>query len=135
LSGWYNAAANHSVLNLQAAAEAMSGYDPGSTDPLLNRKVQTFEFQQLVDAFDQARAADPQLDRWALMNSLLDAHLAGSDTEALGGDLAYRYNLTGSLAGIGLGPAQDILGSAQFGTAPQALQPLGSLEEGLVRLS
>jgi hypothetical protein len=41
-------------LNLQAVAETMAGYDPNSTDPLLNKKVQRFDFQVLVDAFDQA---------------------------------------------------------------------------------
>jgi len=35
------------------------------------------------------------------MNTLLDAHLGGSDSEALGGDLAYRYGLSGSPAGLG----------------------------------
>jgi hypothetical protein len=69
------------------------------------------------------------------MNTLLDAHLAGSDTEALGGDLAYRYGLTGSLAGLALTPAQGTLSSAQFGSAPQSLQPLAGLQEGLVNLS
>ena len=69
------------------------------------------------------------------MNTLLDAHLAGSDTEALGGDLAYRYGLTGSLAGLAMTPEQGTLSSAQFGSAPQSFQPLAGLQEGLVKLS
>jgi hypothetical protein len=113
----------------------MAAYNPGSSDPLLNKKVDQFNFQMMVDAFDQAKAANPQLDRWALMNKLLDAHLSGSDTEALGGDLAYRYGLTGSLAGIAFTPVQNILASPQFGSAPQTLQPLASLQNGLVKLS
>ncbi len=40
-----------------------------------------------------------------LTNALLDAHLAGSDTEAIGGDLAYRYGLNGGLTSIGLAQA------------------------------
>jgi hypothetical protein len=62
-------------------------------------------------------------------------HLWGSNTEALGGDLAYRYGLTGSLAGIALDPAQEILSGSQFGSAPQTLQPLSGLQDGLVKLS
>ena len=132
---WYTAPDNRSVLNLQAVAEAMAGFDANATDPLLNQKVQRFDFSALVNQFDQAKTADPLLDRWALANSLLDAHLAGSDTEALGGDLAYRYGVGGTLSGIGFIPAQGILSNAQFGSTPQALQPLAGLQDGLVRLS
>ena len=42
---------------------------------------------------------------WAMMNSLLDAHLTGSNTAALGGDLSFGYGTNASLAGIGLGAA------------------------------
>ena len=69
------------------------------------------------------------------MNSLLDAHLAGSDTDALGGDLAYRYGLAGSLAGLALTPVQGILADPGFGAAPQQLQSLQQLQNGLVKLS
>ena len=131
LQNWYAAPANKSVFNLQMIAEAMSDYAPGGSDPLRDNKVERYNFQGLVNAFDAAGAPNA----WAVMNSLLDAHLAGSDTEALGGDLAYRYGLSGSLAGLALTPAQGIMSSAQFGSAPQSLQPLAGLQEGLVKLS
>jgi Ca2+-binding RTX toxin-like protein len=134
LSNWYAGTGNRSVLTLQVIAEAMSSFDAASADPLLNRKVQEFDFAGLVGAFDAARTVTPGLSSWALTNALLQYHLSASDTEALGGDLAYRYGRDGSLAGIGLGPAQDILGSAQFGVAPQTLQPLAGLQEGQNRL-
>ena len=73
-------------------------------------------------------------DRWAVMNALLDAHLSSSDTEAIGGDLAYRYGLSGSLAGIATGAAQNIIADTKFGTAPQALLPLAGLQDGLLKL-
>jgi len=66
---------------------------------------------------------------------LLTTHLSGSDSQALGGDLAYQYNLNNSLAGIGVVPAQAVLGNANFGVAPQPLQPLASLQTGAARLS
>ena len=69
------------------------------------------------------------------MNALLDAHLAGSDSEAIGGDLAYQYGLNGTLAGIGLTAAQEVLNAPQFGAAPQALRPLAGLQQGQYRLS
>jgi uncharacterized protein YuzE len=123
------------VLNLQVITEAMAGYDPGSSDSLLDNKVERFDFSALVAAFDQARAANKNLQRWSMMDQLLDAHLAGSDTEALGGDLAYQYGKNGTLAGIGVAKAQEVLGSAAFGAQPQALRPLASLQEGMVTLS
>jgi hypothetical protein len=97
--------------------------------------VETFDFTALVQAFDSARAADANLTRWQMMDKLLDAHLAASDSEALGGDLAYQYGITGSLAGIGFDAAAGVLSSSQFATAPQALQPAASLQQGVHRLA
>ena len=132
LANWYlSAPANKSVINLQVIAEAMADFDASSADPLRNKKVQNFNFAGLVSAFDAASAPS----NWALTNALLSQHLASSDTEALGGDLAYRYGLSGSLAGIGFDPAMSILSNASFGAAPQALQPLADLQQGLKRLS
>ena len=95
---WYANAANRSVSNLQVIAEAMSDFAPGGADPLRDNKVELFDFSKIVQKFDAARAASSgNASHWAVMNSLLDAHLAGSDSEAIGGDLAYRYGLNGSL--------------------------------------
>lgn len=131
---WYGSPANKTVLNLQLVAEAMSAFDANSSDPLLNKKVQTFDFQGLVGAFDAARTATPGLSSWALSNGLTQFHLAGSDSEALGGDLAYHYGADGTLAGMGLGKAQEVLTSAQFGAQAQTVHSTASLQEGLVRL-
>ncbi len=133
-SNWYGGAASQTVLNLQLVAEAMAAFDAGSSDPLLNKKVQTFDFQGLVGAFDAARTATPGLSNWALSNGLTQFHLAGSDSEALGGDLAYHYGADGTLAGIGLGKAQDVLTNAQFGPQAQAIHSTASLQDGLIRL-
>jgi Ca2+-binding RTX toxin-like protein len=135
LKDWYGSSTNRSVATLQVIAEAMAGYDPASADPLLDHKVETFDFAALVQAFDAARAADANLTRWQMMDELLDAHLAASDAEALGGDLAYQYGLTGSLAGIGFDAAAAVLSSSQFATTPQALQPAASLQQGVHRLA
>lgn len=133
-TNWYGDAANQNVLNLQLVAEAMAAFDAGSSDPLLNKKVQTFDFQGLVSAFDAARATTPELSSWALSNGLTQFHLAGSDSEALGGDLAYHYGSDGTLAGIGLGKAQDVLTNTQFGAQAQAVHSTASLQDGLIRL-
>ena len=135
LKDWYATGANNkSVLNLQMVAEAMADFDSTSSDPLRNNKVETFNFGGLADRFDQARAADSTLTNWSLTNALLDFHLSGSDTDALGGDLAYQYGKTGILAGLGVTPVQSVLSHAQFATTPQTLQPLATLQEGIVKL-
>lgn len=132
---WYASPANHSVLNLQLIAEAMADYDPGSSDPLLNRRIETFDFRALAGVFDVARAAKPATSRWGLMDSLLNAHLSGSDEAALGGDLAYQYGVSGTLAGIGVAAVQSVLGSTQFGTQAQTLQPVAVLQQDVNKLA
>ena len=128
---WYAAGGNRSVAKLQVITEAMSGYNPVGTDTLLDNKVEQFNFTALANAFDAAG----QVNGWALTNALLSAHLSGSDTAAIGGDLAYQYGKNGTLSGIGLTPAQDVLNASQFGSGAQTLRPIQDLQQGQIRLS
>jgi trimeric autotransporter adhesin len=128
LQDWYGTG-NDSIANMQLVLDA-STYDSGSLDPLLNQQVQTFDFAALAQAFDAALAIDPGLTSWGMTDTLLSAHLAGSDTAALGGDLAYQYNLNGTLAGIGFASAQTVLSDANFGVTAQQLNPLVDLQTG-----
>jgi trimeric autotransporter adhesin len=132
---WYRAGRTGGPVRLQIIAAAMAAYDPDGGDPLLDHKVETFDLDALAAAFDAARGSQPVSTQWSLMNALLDAHLAGSDSEAIGGDLAYQYGVNGSLTGIGLTAAQDVLNAPQFGSAPQALRPLDQLQQGSIRLA
>ncbi|MCS6920617.1 MAG: hypothetical protein NZM07_01620 [Elioraea sp.] len=97
-------------------------------------RVNVFDARGLVRAFDAARAADPYLSSWALSNALAQFHLWGSDDAALGGDLAYRYGLRGTLAGISVAAAQEVIGTPGFGAEAQSLRPFAGLAEGFVRL-
>ena len=128
---WYAGSGNRSVVNLQIITEAMSGYNPAGSDTLLDNKIENFDFAALANEFDAAG----QVSGWVLINALLSAHLSGSDTEAIGGDLAYQYGRAGSLSGIGLAPAQDVINSAQFGSSAQTLRTLPELQQGQIRLS
>jgi hypothetical protein len=112
----------------------MSDFNPGPTDVLRNSNVETFDFQGLVDAFDQARAANPNLNAWGVTDALLDAHLADSDSAALGGDLAYVYGTRGNLTGFGVSAAEETMSSSQFGAAPQALNPWPTLNTGTAQI-
>ena len=132
---WYATTPSKPVLTLQMMAEAMADFAPGGADPLRDQKVESFNFAALAGAFDTARVANPGLSSWALSNALLNFQLAGSDSAALGGDLAYQYGRNGTLAGIGVTPAFDVLNSAALGASAQTLSPLAGLQSGTQRLS
>jgi hypothetical protein len=68
------------------------------------------------------------------MNGLLDAHLADSDTAALGGDLAYEYGVRGSLSGMSLAAAETTVTNSNFAIAPQALHSWGEVSGGPAQL-
>ena len=102
--------------------------------PSADHDVEVFDFRALVSAFDEARAAQRNMKSWALMNELLDAHLASSDDLALGGDLAYQYGMNGTLAGTGWTGARDAVASPRFGAEMQALQPAAALAADAVKL-
>ncbi len=108
--------------------------DTGSSDPLHNKKLVTFNFDGLVSAFDAARAANPSLTTWALTNATVAQYLSGSDTAAIGGDLAYRYGRFDTLSDISYTPALALLAAAGFGTSTQTLQTLASLQDTTPRL-
>ena len=116
-------------------ARGTTDYDGASSDVTRNKKVETFNFDGLVAAFDAARVANPSLTTWALTGALAAQYLSGSDTAALGGDLAYRYGRVGTLSDISFTPAEGILASSSFGASAQALQSLASLEDSSARLS
>ena len=132
---WYAATPSKPVAKLQVMAEAMAGFVQGGSNPLMDQKVENFNFAGLAGAFDTARAANTSLTSWALTNALTSFQLAGSDTAALGGDLAYQYGKNGTLAGIGVTPALATLSDANLGTTAQTLTPLAGLQTGSVRLS
>jgi Ca2+-binding RTX toxin-like protein len=132
---YYVGTSNRSIDQLQIVIEGTDDYLPGGGDATRDNKVETFDFDGLVAAFDAARVADPGLTSWALTNALTAQYLAGSDTAAIGGDLAYQYHRFGTLDGISFNPAIALLGNAGFVTSAQALQGSGSLQDGTPRLS
>jgi Ca2+-binding RTX toxin-like protein len=132
---WYASSTNKSVANLQVIAEAMADFDANGSDTLLDNRIETFDFVGLVDAFDQARAADTTITSWSLSDALLDFHLSGSDAEAIGGDLAYQYGVNGSLAGMGLNAVQGVMGAANFGQSAQTLNAPSTWQNEAVKLA
>jgi Ca2+-binding RTX toxin-like protein len=132
---WYAKKADYrSVATLQMIQVASADFDPDSADPLLDHKLERFDFVGMVEQFDMARSTDSSLTAWSLTHALAEFHLGGSDTEALGGDLAYYYGRDGSLEGMSLKQAQDVLGAAAFGASPQLIRPLSGIAGGSVSL-
>jgi trimeric autotransporter adhesin len=129
LQNWYTGTAKP-VDRLQVVTVG-GDYDPTSTDPTRNAQVEVFDFAKLARSYDAAARAG-NAGSWSVMNSLLDAHLQGSDTAALGGDLSYQYAVAGSFSGIGLGAAQSALAAGS--TEWQTLKPRSELEQGSIRL-
>ncbi|MDQ1919813.1 calcium-binding protein [Massilia pseudoviolaceinigra] len=132
---WYLSANNRNVANLQVVIEGGSDYNAASPNAINNRKVERFNFDGLATAFDQARTANPALTSWALSSSLLGFHLGGSDTAAIGGDLAYQYAKNGNLSALSLAPAGALLAAAPFGAAVQNLQAGSALQDLTPRLA
>jgi trimeric autotransporter adhesin len=130
---WYLGGTNHDFVTLQVIEAAAPSYNPASSNVLYNQKVETFDFGKLVTQFDAARAANPSLTSWTLMNGLLSAHLAGSDTQALGGDLAYYYGTSG-LSGMDVTAAQGTVKSTQFGSSAQTVDTWQSISQSATRI-
>ena len=85
-------------------------------------KVATFDFSQLLGAFDAARVANPSLVNWVASDATLAAaRLGSSDSLALGGSLAYGYASDGTVGDVGYALAVELVGNAGFGSVAQAL--------------
>ena len=132
---WYSSTQYRSVLNLQVVAEAMAHFNPGGANALLDQKVETFNFSGLVTRFDQERAANPAMTSWSVMSALLDFQTGGSDSAALGGDLAHEFGLNRNLTGVGYGAAQTVMNDSTFGVTAQALNSAAAVYAGQVRLT
>ena len=114
--------------------DATSDYNAASSDPTLNKKVEQFDFAGMAAQFDAARAANPSLTTWALTNALTSFQLGGSDTAALGGDLAYWYGKNGSLTGINVSAAQAVVNEAGFGSGNQTLHAFSGISGSMSSL-
>lgn len=115
--GWYGDSftpANKSVATLQIVIDGTRKYAAASTDPLYNKKVQTFDFLGLVAAYDTAQAAG---QRFTVADHLAQFRTGGSDTAAYGGVLAYQYATTGSVDSLSNDRMRAILADPGLGTS------------------
>lgn len=127
--GWYGSSGK-SVGTLQVVTEGGADYVAGSPSAIHDNKVEQFDFSALVAKFDQARLAQPSLTSWSMESSLDQFSNGGSDSAAIGGDLAYLYATDDALAALDSSAALAIIGSPQFGTGAQGVQANPALNDG-----
>jgi hypothetical protein len=119
-TNWYAAAGNRTVITLQMIVDSTADYEAGAADPLADHRVAWFDFAALAGAFGDAYAANPAIGDWTVPTATFAAALRGSsDTQAFGGDFAYRHGRDGDLAALDFATAVALLGDSGFGVAPQ----------------
>ncbi len=129
LVNWYNTPTGYqSVTHLQFIAEAMPDFNETSSNSWYNQRVQQFDFAGIVEDFDLARG-DADLLHWDALESLLDNYFTGSDSEALGGDIAYQYGANKVADGLTQSLAQQTISDPLFGEQAQELQTLLNLQD------
>ncbi|MCS6920767.1 MAG: putative Ig domain-containing protein, partial [Elioraea sp.] len=84
--------------------------------------VHRYDLRAVIAAFEQAAQGDPAFSL-ALGESLERNRTATSETEALGGALAWQYAHAGNLEGLGEEQMRGVLSQPGFGTQPQ---PIGA---------
>lgn len=131
---WFNSSWQDykAVKTLQIIAEGMAGYDRNSADPLLNQRVLQFDFLALASRFEAELLADPGLTEWRLEPHLAEYYLGGSDSEAIGGKLAYVYGRFGNLDSVPEAEIREQLGDARFGVVLQQIDGTATAQETLL---
>ena len=131
-------ASQRPVLGMQMLTEPSGAYAQTSGDSLRDNKVEQFDGTRIVAAFDTAYKSSSSLragNAWAVMGTLLNAHLNGSDSGAVGGDLAYLYGQTAGVGGVSMVAANSTLSEASFATGTQALNTNVTVPSGIARLA
>jgi Ca2+-binding RTX toxin-like protein len=136
IKDWYlSDGTRRNIKTLQVITAASSDYVAGASSRLQNAKAVSFNFEDLVLKFDQARAAQPGLAEWALAGQLDSVWQRGSNTQAIGGDLAWRYGTTGGWGDLALADAREVMGDPvkwRDWSAPiSAVNPWVALEAGV----
>lgn len=126
-TNWYLGAAYQEFSKLQVIEQAASTYNASSTNALYSSKVEGFNFTQLVSAFNTAGSPPT----WSLAGSLAGASTGGSNTAALGGDLAYYDGLNGNLNGLNLSAAAATLQSSSYETSAQTIDAWSTVGTGI----
>lgn len=105
------------ISTLQIVIEGTRDYKPTSNNPMNNQKIQVFDFQGLVAAFDAAGRPS----NFNVANNLANFRLWSSDTEAIGGAVAYQYARTNSISGLTYDQMRAVISAPEFAVAAQPI--------------
>jgi hypothetical protein len=114
LDNWFELAETGATPNITLQLIGETDTAPDTDDPA--NIIARFDFNAVAAAF-----AGDQTDAWGIVDAALDAHLGDSDSDALGGALAYRYAVDGSLDQLSRETITATLASGQLGRQPQSI--------------
>jgi Ca2+-binding RTX toxin-like protein len=99
-----------------------AGNQPQAVLQIVSSDIRTYDLDAVISSFlDSGVEAG-----WSAADALDQNLLGVSTTEAWGGDIAYRYAVEGSYAGLGAEAIQAVLADEMFALAPQAITPVVS---------
>jgi Ca2+-binding RTX toxin-like protein len=116
LANWFGQAETETTPNITLQLIGDADTTPDTDDPA--HLIARFDFNAVAAAF---AAGGDQPDAWTIVDAALDAHLGDSDSEALGGALAYRYAVDGSLDQLSRETISATLASRPLGREPQSI--------------
>lgn len=118
---WYEADFNYEgKLTLQHVMEASDQFDTMSGDAIYGQRIVQFDLNELIRQYELQNTGSDDENPWSITDALLDAHLSSSDSEALGGDVAYRYGL-GQTEMVDPTLVANTLSNQKLGKSPQAI--------------
>ena len=129
IEDWFNSddGGVNPVVTLQLILDASDEYDMNSTDPLFNKRVQSFDFNELVSQFEEANSnkKSRHWKSWSAMHGYLDSHIGGSDDEAIGGEVSYQFAHRNGDMTLDESLIQQTLADNGFGSTAQSIAPIG----------
>lgn len=121
---WYDwNEANKAISTLQIVIEGTQDYNPASPDPMHNRKVQWFNFQGLVAAWEASGFSSS----FSVVANLPNYWIGSSDTDAIGGAIAYQYARTGSVSALTYDQMRSVIGAPEFAVSAQPISTSGMM--------
>jgi Ca2+-binding RTX toxin-like protein len=118
---WYADTAQVAGTQLQLVLDSTDDYRADADDIARRHKVAVFDFNSMVEQYGRACDALPGLDLWSVAAALTHHHQRGSDTMAIGGELAYHYAHHGNWTSLGMAGLSTALVTPLFGNGDEAI--------------
>jgi hypothetical protein len=127
----YYSGTNRSIDTPQIVIEGASDYEASSVDALPNKRIESFDFDRLVAAFDTARAND----ELGADQSAPGQHLGGSEFGGAGRRPGVRIHSLWVSLGLSYLPASAVLAAGSYEQRAQLLQGSAGMQDASPCLS